>query len=85
MRGRIVVGWSQALDPVWPDATTSRWPVPIVRNAWVGFQSCLLPGITVGEGAIVGARSVVADDVPPFCVVVGNPALIVQQLQPEST
>ena len=49
-------------------------PVRIGRNVWIGFDSCVLPGVTVGDGAIVGARSVVAADVEPFTIVAGNPA-----------
>ena len=38
-------------------------PITIGRNVWIGFDCCVLPGVTIGEGAIVGARSVVVDDV----------------------
>ncbi len=49
-------------------------PVTLEANVWVGFDSCILPGVTIGEGSIVGARSVVVGDVPPFCIAAGNPA-----------
>ena len=55
-------------------------PVRIGRNAWVGFGVCILPGVTVGDGSIVAARSVVGSDVPPGVVVAGNPARIVRKL-----
>lgn len=48
--------------------------VRICRDARIGANVTLLPGITVGEGALVGAGSVVTRDVPPGIVVVGNPA-----------
>jgi len=57
-------------------------PIHIDRNVWIGFDSCVLPGVTIGEGSIVGARSVVVEDVPPFAVVVGNPARLVRRLEP---
>ena len=57
-------------------------PVRIERNVWIGFDSCVLPGVTIGEGSVVGARSVVAEDVPPYSVVAGNPARVIRQLQP---
>jgi acetyltransferase-like isoleucine patch superfamily enzyme len=60
-------------------------PIRIERNVWIGFDSCVLPGVTIGEGAIVGARSVVVQDVPPFTVVVGNPARAVRQLDPDES
>jgi acetyltransferase-like isoleucine patch superfamily enzyme len=58
-------------------------PVRIGRAAWIGFDSCVLPGVTIGEGAIVGARSVVTDDVAPYTVVAGNPARVVRRLTDE--
>jgi acetyltransferase-like isoleucine patch superfamily enzyme len=58
-------------------------PVRIEANVWIGFESCILPGITIGEGSIVGARSVVTTDVPPFTIVAGNPARLVRALTPE--
>ena len=57
-------------------------PIHIERNVWVGFDACVLPGVRIGEGSVVGARSVVADDVPPFTVVAGNPARAIRQLEP---
>ena len=58
-------------------------PIRIGRAAWVGFDSCVLPGVTIGEGAVVGARSVVARDVEPFTIVAGNPARVVRRLTEE--
>jgi acetyltransferase-like isoleucine patch superfamily enzyme len=60
-------------------------PIHIGRNVWIGFDSCILPGVTIGEGSIVGARSVVFEDVPPFTVVVGNPARPVRHLSHEQS
>jgi len=48
--------------------------VTVQARAYVGARSILLPGVTVGEGAVVGAGSVVREDVPPGAVVYGNPA-----------
>jgi acetyltransferase-like isoleucine patch superfamily enzyme len=58
-------------------------PVHVGRAAWIGFDSCILPGVTVGEGAVVGARSVVTEDVQPFTIVAGNPARLVRRLTDE--
>jgi acetyltransferase-like isoleucine patch superfamily enzyme len=57
-------------------------PICIGSNAWIGFDSCVLPGVTIGDGAVVGAKSVVAEDVPPYTVVAGNPARVIRQLEP---
>lgn len=55
-------------------------PVRLMKGAWVGANCVLLPGVTVGEGAVVGAGSIVARDVPPHCVAAGNPARVIRQL-----
>ena len=61
-------------------ANVAARPVHVGPNVWIGFESCVLPGVTIGEGAIVGARSVVTADVPPFTIVAGNPARVVRPL-----
>jgi len=58
-------------------------PVRLGPNVWIGFEACVLPGVTIGEGSIVGARSVVAADVPPFTIVAGNPAGVIRGLTEE--
>jgi len=55
-------------------------PINIERNVWIGFEACVLPGVTIGEGAIVGARSVVRDNVAPFTIVAGNPARFIREV-----
>lgn len=49
-------------------------PVRICRDAWIGNGTHIMKGVTVGEGAIIGANSVVITDIPPFCLALGNPA-----------
>lgn len=60
-------------------------PIAIGNCVWIGFDSVVLPGVTIGDGAIVGARSVVTSDVPPYAVVAGNPARVIRQLDPKSS
>jgi NDP-sugar pyrophosphorylase family protein len=55
-------------------------PVRICRGAWLGQNVVVLPGVTIGEGAVIGANSVVRDDVPPRSIAVGAPARVVRQL-----
>jgi acetyltransferase-like isoleucine patch superfamily enzyme len=62
------------------DDSVSARPVRIGSNVWIGFDSVILPGVSIGEGSIVGCRSVVADDVPPYTIVGGNPARIIKRL-----
>ncbi|GGH32293.1 acetyltransferase [Sphingobacterium alkalisoli] len=54
-------------------------PVLIKRNVWIGEFVCILPGVTIGEGSIIGAMSVVTKDIPPNCIAVGSPARVVKQ------
>lgn len=49
------------------------------RGCCLGMRSIIMPGVTIGEGAIVGAGSVVTRDVPPYTIVTGNPAVVVKQ------
>ena len=58
--------------------------VHIKRHAWVGAGAIVLPGVTVGENAIVGAGSVVTKDVAANTVVVGNPAKPVHRISDET-
>lgn len=55
-------------------------PILIKSNAWIGMNCIILKGVTIGEGAIVGAGSVVTKDVPEWTVVGGNPARIIKVL-----
>jgi acetyltransferase-like isoleucine patch superfamily enzyme len=52
-------------------------PVRVCRNAWIGQNSFILKGVTIGEGAIIGVNSVVVTDIPPYSVAMGNPARVV--------
>jgi acetyltransferase-like isoleucine patch superfamily enzyme len=63
-----------------PGCSSRTGPIRLGRNSWIGFEACILPGITIGEGSVVGARSVVGEDVPPYVVVAGNPARVVRDL-----
>ena len=56
-----------------PDLRDIR-PVHICRNAWIGNGTHIMKGVTIGEGAIIGANSVVISDIPPYALALGNPA-----------
>ena len=66
-------------DPYERNVLTCK-PVHICKGAWVGAGSTILPGITIGKHAIVGAASVVTKDVPDYAVAVGNPAKVIKYL-----
>jgi galactoside O-acetyltransferase len=55
-------------------------PITICDDVWIGMNCIILKGVTIGEGAVVGAGSVVTKDVPAWTVVAGNPAKIVKTL-----
>lgn len=59
---------------------TSR-PVIIGKNVWIGDRVAILPGVTIGDGAIIAANAVVTHDVPAGAVVAGVPAKVVKQIQ----
>jgi acetyltransferase-like isoleucine patch superfamily enzyme len=58
-------------------------PVHIGNNVWIGKRSMIFPGITIGDGAVVAAGSIVMRDVPPNTLVAGNPARVAQNLIPQ--
>jgi len=55
-----------------------RGDVVVENDVWIGSHATLMSGVKVGNGAVIGAHAVVSKDVPPFAVVVGNPARIVK-------
>ena len=61
----------------------SESAVVISNDVWIGCMSTILKGVTIGEGAIVGAGSVVTKDVPAWTIVAGNPARIIREIPPE--
>jgi maltose O-acetyltransferase len=64
-------------------APLSEGPIVIEDDAWLGAGCVVLPGVRIGRGAVVGANSVVVQDVPPLHIVAGQPARAVRELQPE--
>ena len=68
-----------------PSAGKPR-PVVVEDNVWIGFDAVVLPGVRLGRGCIVGCKSVVHEDVPPYAVVGGDPARIIRAyLDPDDT
>lgn len=55
-------------------------PIKICSNSWIGMNVIILKGVTIGEGAIVGAGSVVTKDVPAWTIVGGNPAKVIREI-----
>ncbi|AEF86982.1 galactoside O-acetyltransferase [Treponema primitia ZAS-2] len=61
--------------------TVKSAPIKINNKVWIGFGCTILNGVTIGEGAIIGAKSVVREDVEPWVVVAGNPAKIIKRIR----
>ncbi len=72
-----------ALHEEWPEAKKitghphSKGAIVIENDVWIGFGSTILSGIKIGNGAVIGAQSVVTKDIPAYHIVAGNPAKIV--------
>lgn len=65
------------------DAYQFRGDTVLKDGCWLGMRAMIMPGVTVGEGAVVAAGAVVTKDVPPYAIVGGNPAKIIRYRLPE--
>ncbi len=69
--------WTLQHDPRSEDFTATGGPIVIEDYAWISFRATILPGVTIGRGAVVAAGAVVAKDVPPNKIVGGVPAKVI--------
>lgn len=65
------------------DQLPRKGDIVVGNDVWIGRESVILPGVHIGDGAIIAARSVVAKDVPPYTVAGGNPVRVLKQRFPE--
>lgn len=86
VRAADVADWKKGLDEGqtgkyknWNGVSSAA--IKVKDKAWIGFNVIILKGVTIGEGAIVGAGSVVTTDVPDYTLVAGNPARVIKTLQ----
>jgi putative colanic acid biosynthesis acetyltransferase WcaF len=61
-----------------PHYPLQRLAIRVEDDVWIGAGAFICPGARIGQGAVVGARAVVAKDVPPWKVVAGNPARVIK-------
>ncbi len=74
-------GWEGAAPA--PGELPYKGDTIIGNDVWIGYDALLMPGVRIGNGAIISARSVVTSDVPPYAIVGGNPARIIRQRFPD--
>lgn len=72
-------GFSQKDIPIRSQPKTKPKPIIIGNDVWIGSRVTLLPGIKIGNGAIIGASSVVTKNVDPYTIVAGNPAAMIKK------
>lgn len=75
-------GWEAAFDPA---TFPSKGDLVVENDVWLGHDALLMPGVRVGNGAIVATRAVVTRDVPDYAIVAGNPAQVVRRRYDEAT
>jgi len=76
---RAAGGWNEPVSAF----ASNMGPVTIGNDVWIGEEAMLGQGVTIGDGAIIGARALVLKDVPPYAIVVGQPARILRYRFPE--
>ena len=69
-------GWERVMPPM--DAFPRKGDTVVGNDVWIGYDTLVMPGVTIGDGAIVATRSVVVGDVPPYAIVGGNPAKVLR-------
>lgn len=70
-------GW-ESVEPT-PSELPYKGSTVIGHDVWIGYEAMIMPGVQVGDGAIIAAKSVVVSDVPPYTIVGGNPAKLIRQ------
>lgn len=71
----------------WGDADPGSWPnkggITVGHDVWIGWDATIMPGVTIGHGAIIAAKAVVTSDVAPYAIVGGNPAREIRKRLPD--
>jgi len=70
-------GWEKVMPSL--DELPYKGDTVIGNDVWIGYEALIMPGVTIGNGAIVSSRAVVTSDVAPYTVVGGNPAKLIKQ------
>lgn len=70
-------GWEKVMPE--PGDLPNKGDTVVGHDVWIGYEAVIMPGVTIGHGAIVAAKSVVVRDVPPYAIVGGNPAQVLKR------
>lgn len=70
-------GWEKSIDKIM--GLPSRGDTIIGNDVWIGYEAVVMPGVNIGDGAVIAAKSVVVSDVPPYTIFGGNPAQKIKQ------
>lgn len=76
-------GWENI--PFGPDSLSYKGDTVIENDVWIGQNATIMPGVHIGNGAIIGANATVASDIPAYAIAVGNPARVVKMRFDEPT
>jgi virginiamycin A acetyltransferase len=68
-----------------PFPIVEKHSITIGNDVWVGYNSTIMPGVNIGDGAVIGTSSVVTKDVPPYAIFAGNPAKLIRMRFSEKT
>jgi acetyltransferase-like isoleucine patch superfamily enzyme len=74
---------AEATEPL-PDPEVATKPIEIGENVWIGHDVVVLPGVSIGTGSVIGARSAVFEALPDYCIAAGNPARVIRWLDKPS-
>lgn len=70
-------GWERVMPS--PGDLPFKGDTVIGNDVWIGYEALIMPGVTIGDGAVIASRSVVVSDVPPYAIVGGNPARAIRR------
>lgn len=74
-------GWEKVMPQT--NELPHKGDTVVGNDVWIGYDCLIMPGITIGNGAIISSRSVATADVPPYTVVGGNPARLIKKRFPQ--
>lgn len=76
-------GWERVMPQ--SDELPFKGDTVVGNDVWIGYEAVIMPGVKIGDGAIIAASAVVTKNVPPYTIVGGNPANILRQRFPDET